>query len=176
MKARLPLRCVIDTNVAVTANGANDGAPPECVAASARALRDVMKAGRVFVDAGGRIVAEYRANLDAGGQPGPGDAFLKWLLTHEWDARRVTRVEITPRPGDPEGFEELPEPPPGVAYDPSDRKFLAVAAAHEERPPILQSFDSKWWGWQEALAAIGVTVHFLCPDAIAEKYLEKGGS
>lgn len=165
----LPLRCVVDTNVATTANGANGAAPPSCVAASARALLAVVRGGHVFVDDGGRIIAEYRANLSAKGQPGPGDAFLKWLLTHEWGGERVTRVPITPADDD-DDFVELPKPPRGVRYDPSDRKFLAVAAAHPDRPPVLQSFDSKWWGWTEALAKAGVAVHFVCAREIAAKH------
>lgn len=172
----VPLRCVIDTNVATTANGANEGVPQDCVAESAKALRVVMERGHVFVDEGDRIVAEYRKNLRAKGQPGPGDAFLKWILTHEWGGQRVTRVTITPSDGNDVSFEELPSPPDGTVYDPSDRMFLAVAAAHQEHPPILQSFDSKWWGWREALNAIGVTIHFLCPAAIKAKYQEKMGS
>jgi len=170
-----PWRCVVDTNVATTANWDNEGAPPDCVAASAKALQSVMKDGHVFVDDGGRIVGEYRANLGASGEPGPGDAFLKWLLTHEWSGQRVTRVQITAKPNDEEDFEELPAPQDGLVYDRSDRKFLAVAAASPEHPPILQSFDSKWWGWQDALAALGVRVHFLCPEAIKQKFLEKMG-
>src|SRR5690606_35406228 len=123
---------------------------------------------------GGLIVDEYRSNLSAAGQPGPGDEFLKWLLTNEWSGKHVTRVPIT-RADEPHGYAELPLPPDGVTYDHSDRKFLAVAAAHPEHPVILQAFDSKWWGWQDALAEIGVSIRFLCPDAIAEKHAEKMG-
>lgn len=170
-----PLRCVIDTNVAATANGANPAASAGCVAASARALREVMRAGHLFIDDGGRITAEYRANLRASGEPGPGDAFLRWVLTHEWGGRRITRVPVTPKAGDEEDFDEVPPETEGAPYDRSDRKFLAVAAAHPERPPILQAFDSKWWGWWETLAAAGVELHFLCPDEIEAKYAEKMG-
>lgn len=170
-----PLRCVIDTNVAVTANGENEGARQVCVASSARALHSVMEAGHVFIDSAGRIVEEYRANLRAKGQPGPGDAFFKWLLTHEWGQRRVTQVPITPKDDDPQDFAEVPRPPGGIRFDPSDRKFLAVAAAHPEHPPILQSLDSKWWGWRGALGAAGITVHFLCEAEIAEKHGKKMG-
>lgn len=172
----LPLRCVIDTNVTTTANGANEGAPSACVVASAKALHAVMKDGHVFVDDGGRIVEEYRANLSAKGQPGPGDAFFKWLLTHEWGGERVTRVPISSTEEDDEDFDVLPAPPEGIVYDRSDRKFLAVAAAHQEHPPILQSFDSKWWGWRAALAKIGVRIHFLCQKDIARKHREKMGT
>lgn len=172
---KLPLRCVVDTNVATTANGANDGAPPRCAAASGRALQEVMAKGHVFVDDEGRIVAEYRANLSARGQPGPGDAFMKWLLTHEWGGQRVTRVPLTDGEDDETAFRELPCPPEGVHYDRSDRKFLAVAAAHPDHPAVLQSFDSKWWGWRDALRAAGVTLHFLCRTDIAAKHRAKMG-
>lgn len=164
---------VVDTNVAATANGNNADASADCVLASARALQQVMSRGQVYLDDGGAIVAEYRRNLSATGQPGPGDVFLKWLLTHEWNECRVTRVHITPRADDPADYEELPAPPEGVVYDPSDRKFLTVSIAHENRPPILQSMDSKWWGWQSALQAHGVRIRFLCPGEIEAKYHQK---
>jgi hypothetical protein len=170
---KVPERCVVDTNVATTANGANAGASPDCVLASAKALQAVVASGHVFIDDGGRIVSEYRANLRAKGQPGPGDAFLKWLLTHEWGGQRVTRVTITPTSNDGEDFVELAKPPQGTTYDRSDRKFLAVAAAHPEHPPILQSLDSKWWGWRQALAKDGVKIYFLCPGDIAKKHGQK---
>lgn len=172
----IPTRCVVDTNVATTANGANSEAGASCIAASAKALQTIMSSGHVFVDQGGLIVREYRANLKAKGQPGPGDAYFKWLLTHEWGGHRVTRVSITQRDDDPDDFDEVPAAPVGIIYDRSDRKFLAVAAAHLEHPPILQSFDSKWWGWQKSLQEVGITIHFICPEEIQEKHRRKMGS
>jgi hypothetical protein len=161
---------VVDTNVATTANRANPAASDECVAASARALADIMKSGHVFMDAAGAIMNEFARNLAARGEPGPGDAFFKWLLTHQYGGRRVTLVEITPKSDDREDYEELPAPPAGIRYDPSDRKFLAVAVAHPDRPPLLQALDSKWWGWRESLKALGVAIEFLCPGEIKEKH------
>ena len=170
---RMPLRCVVDTNVATTANRMNPGAPATCVAASARALQDVMKRGHLFLDQGRKIVEEYWRHLHAKGEPGPGDAFFRWVLQEEWVGARVTRVPITAKSSDPDDFEELPSRPGGGSYDPSDRKFLAVSAAHAEHPPILQAFDSKWVGWQADLAKTGVRIHFLCPAEIKAKYAEK---
>ena len=174
--SEVPKQCVVDTNVPMTANGANLDASLQCVAASAKALQTLMTSGHIFIDGGGRIVAEYRHNLSAKGQPGPGDAFLKWVLTHEWGGQWVTRVPIIPKEGDDEDFKELPSPPKGVRYDPSDRKFLAVSAAHPKHPPILQALDSKWWGWRDALAQAGISVHFVCEQEIAAKYTQKMGS
>jgi hypothetical protein len=168
-----PLRCVVDTNVLVTAAGANDAASAECEAASVQALRDLIAHGHVFIDDGGRIIGEYRQGIDLGGKSDVGEEFLEWVIANEFNIARVTRVPLTPRVGEAEDFEELPAPPTGVRYDPSDRKFLAVAAAHDDHPPILQALDSKWWGWAQALAAAGVTIHFLCPAQIAHTFHEK---
>jgi len=184
----LPLRCVIDTNVAKTANGEHTGASAECESACAIALQVFLKQGHLFIDDAfgdsqennrreSRIVTEYSLNLSRRGQPGPGDAFFKWVLDNEWYEDKITRVPITPCQRDSDiGFAELPSPPEGVHYDPSDRKFLAVAAAHPEHPPIWQALDSKWWGWTAALAEAGISVHFLCPEEIARKHREKMGT
>lgn len=172
--SHLPTRVVVDTNVATTANSANSGTDLECVAASAKALQKVMRDGVVFLDDAGLIMHEYRANLNSRGQPGPGDAFMKWVLTHEWSGTRVTRVPLTPKTDDPDDFDECPVSD-RVHFDRSDRKFLAVAHAHPDRPQLLQSFDSKWWGWQEPLKAFGVKIVFLCPHQIAAKHGQKMG-
>ena len=110
----LPHHVVVDTNVATTANGMNEGVPPDCIAASARALKHVVDEGHLYIDDAGEIVVEYRRHLSAKGQPGPGDAFLKWVLTNEWGGSHVTRVTITPK-AHPDDFEELPVPTDGTA-------------------------------------------------------------
>jgi hypothetical protein len=60
-------------------------------------------------------------------------------------------------------------------FDNSDRKFVAVANAHPDKPEILQATDSKWWGWKDALAKVGITVSFMCPEYVRIKYEEKIG-
>lgn len=170
-----PVRCVIDTNVVATAEGVNPTAGAKCRLASVEALHAVMRHGHLFVDDAGLIVAEYLEVMGTG-QPEAGGAFVRWVLQNQWVAANVSRVAVTPRTGGPTGFHELPPPIAGTTYDPSDEKFLAVAAAHPERPSVLQAFDSKWWGWQDSLKACGVTIHFLCPDQIEAKYQEKMGA
>lgn len=172
----VPKRCVVDTNVPMTANRMNADASQACIERSVQALRDIANGGHLFLDAGRKILGEYEKNLLVRGEPGPGTRFLKWILTHEYNGKRVTRVPITPKDADPEDFEELPPPTTGVRYDRSDRKFLAVAAAHPDRPPVLQSGDSKWWGWTESLAKCGVRIHFLCPEEVSAKHKKKMGT
>jgi hypothetical protein len=76
-------------------------------------------------------------------------------------------VHITPRDRqqDEHNFEEFLLDPSLATFDPSDRKFVAVAVAHPEHPPILNATDSDWWDYREALAHHSVRVEFVCPDA-----------
>jgi hypothetical protein len=53
-----------------------------------------------------------------------------------------------------------------VGFDRSDHKFVAVALAHPERPPILNAVDADWWYYREELARHGIRVEFLCPNAM----------
>lgn len=145
----------------------------DCVDRSKKALQDITAGGHVFIDAGREILGEYQRNILTKGERGVGTLFLKWLLTHEYNEARVTRVQITRKKADPSYYEELPPASDGARYDPSDHKFLAVAAAHAEHPPILQAGDSKWWGWQKSLARCGVTIFFLCPEEAEAKYKKK---
>jgi hypothetical protein len=134
-----------------------------------------MRSGHLVVDDGFRILSEYQRHLRQEGQPGPGDAFLKWVLTNQANPRRCTRVALTPHESDPEHFDEFPKHPDLANFDPADRKFVAVAATARGKPEIWQGFDSKWWGWRRALLKEGIRVEFLCAEDIARKHGQKSG-
>ena len=143
---------VVDTNVAVVANGKEwiDRAPG-CVLACNRKLTEIKESGRVAVDDRWEIVGEYRRKLRESGEPGAGDAFLKWLLTNLWNPERCDQVKPETFPGDASL----------AAFHSKDRKFVTVAMAHLEHPPILEATDSDWRDFAEALARY-VVVDFLC--------------
>lgn len=165
---------VVDTNVPLTANGVAT-ASAECVRACAEALLEIMTDRRaIAIDDGWRILREYMGKLRPSGQPGLGDRFLKWVLTNRENPLRCEQVTIRPR-GSEHDFEEFPGTADLAAFDPSDRKLVAVAAAHPCRPPILEGVDSKWWGWRVGLEAAGIRVHFLCPDDVRTTYEAKFG-
>jgi hypothetical protein len=163
---------IVDTNVPLVANGDSE-AGPACVASCTMRLNELMQKGRIVIDGAWRIIREYTHKLSPSGQPGLGDAFLKWVLTNQANPDRCILVAITPLDNDSDDFEEFPESLRAVGFDRSDRKFVAVAVAHGGSPPILQALDSKWWGWRQQLAAEGINVDFLCPKAIAAKYEQK---
>jgi hypothetical protein len=162
---------IIDTNVPVVAAGTGD-VSSDCYEACRAAVLDILEdRRRLAIDDGWRIITEYRRVLSTPGQPNLGGIFLKWVLTHQATSR-VERVAITERV-DETDFEEFPNNQGLESFDHSDRKFVAVANAHLEKPPILQGLDSKWWGWQEALALAGITVQFLCLAQVKGTYESK---
>jgi hypothetical protein len=174
----LPKKCLVDTNVPKTANLAMQPDPDSdvseaCVLACIEAIDHVIKRRGLIIDAGDEIYDEYRQQLSMKGQPGVGDRFMKWVHDNRWSLHASQRVSIT-KSGD--SYDEFPICAGLDDFDKSDRKFVAVANAHPEKPPILQATDSKWWGWQAALAGFGITVHFLCPEYVEAKYAEKMGT
>ncbi len=152
---------IVDTNVPLVANRAAPQASPACVANCAQRLRQVQTNDILVLDEGWLILNEYMHKLHSSGQPGVGDAFLKWVLTNKSNPRRCCWVHLTPQ-GD--AFAEFPGAPDLDGFDVSDRKFVAAACAHPEHPAILNATDSDWWHYRDALQQHGVRVDFVCPD------------
>lgn len=170
-----PKKCLVDTNVPMTANLATKpdskkDVPDICIEESVNAVIHVTQNGGLVLDEGGEIFDEYIGNLSLRGQPGVGDAFAKWVHDNQWNSRIVERVVITKNGN---SYKEFPDHDGLSQFDRSDRKFIAVANAHPDKPPVLQATDSKWWGWKDALNEAGINVSFLCPDYTEEKYTGK---
>jgi hypothetical protein len=157
-------RMVVDTNVAVCANGEAAQASPECVIACVDALERLKRRGMVLIDVHGHILDEYVGRLSRSGQPGVGDAFLRWLIDNQANRYRVRQVRITP--DGTGGYAEFPADPALAGFDRDDRKFVAVALAASPRrpPPILNATDSDWKTFEAELAMHHVRIEFLCPE------------
>ncbi len=173
----LQVPCLVDTNVAKTANLATQpdtktDVTDACIIACIEAIDQVIKSRGLILDAGDEIFTEYRQQLSLRGQPGVGDRFMKWVHDHRWSLPPAQRVAITPNAA---SYDEFPSHEDLASFDPSDQKFVAVSNAHPHKPPILQATDSKWWGWQTALAQVGIRVCFLCPAYVKRKFTEKMG-
>lgn len=151
---------ITDTNVPVAANGKADQAGPQCVLACIDALEMVRSRGLVVLDTEMLILHEYMSNLSLSGQPGPGDAFMKWAWTVQADARKCERVRVHPVDG---SFQEFPDDPALQGFHRDDRKFVAVALASKRRPQVLNATDSDWHVYRGPLEKHGVRVRFLCP-------------
>lgn len=151
------IRCVVDTNVAVVANGRDTNASIDCRLASIAFLKKLIARGRTTLDLGGEIQAEYRRHLNPSGQPGVGDLFYQMILSGA--LAQVERVELRRDEASGE-FCDFPSDPALNGFDESDRKFVAAACA--AGVPVANAVDSDWLDYKQPLRANGVVVDFVC--------------
>lgn len=160
------LEVVADTNVAVVANGKHERAGPTCISTCIDELRQIQQGHlRLLLDDKRLILDEYQRRLRFSGQPGPGDAFFKWLYENQAVERHCRIVPLTLH--EERGFEEFPDDSSFASFDRDDRKFVAVALASGSSPRVLNASDRGWWRHREALGKHGVVVVFLCPELMS---------
>ena len=124
-----------------------------------------MQDGKLALDDCFRILSEYQNKTAPKTGNRPGDAFVKWALQNNANPLRVACVALHDHAQ--RAFVSFPDDPDLANFDSSDRKFVAVAGAHPEKPPVLQAADSKWLVWENPLRRHGITVEFLCRNDIA---------
>ena len=152
------MKFVIDTNVAVVANGRNTHADLQCQIACIEKLESITNRHTLAIDDKGLIFQEYQKHLNFNGQPGTGDIFFKYLFYNQHNKRKVFTCTITPVEDPRKGFSELPD----NDLDSSDRKFLAVSVA--SNATIINATDSDWSEQAFLLRKLGVKVNQLCPQ------------
>ncbi|TAK43157.1 MAG: hypothetical protein EPO28_06335 [Saprospiraceae bacterium] len=153
---------IIDTNVLAVANGRFDGISPDCLR-SCQQFLGTAHHQRISLDDKILIFKEYFRYASPRGQPGIGDAFLKWLWTNHANPELCELVSITPTGDDRRLFEEIPGQEDLKGFDPSDQKFLAVALGSRFTATINNATDSDWEDFSEAIEKLGIVVHQLCP-------------
>ena len=157
---------VVDVNVAIVANGKSPQADLDCMARCVDALEDISTKGLIVLDDDMRILSEYLRHLSPKGEPGLGDAFMRWVWEHQAVVERCERVILTPSgPGEAD-VAEFPADPALASFDRNDRKYVAVALASERHPNILNAVDPDWWQYKDALARNGARLQFLCPQHV----------
>lgn len=149
-------RYVIDTNVPIVANGKDKTIVRECRQAAVELLQRAMKSGTIFLDRAGEIQAEYRRYLSPNGQPGTGDRFYFEVIRSR--PKIIVRVDIEKR-ADGE-FENLPQAIIDAGFDPSDRKFVAVA--RKAKATVYNAVDSDWVEKRAVIETNGIVIVFLC--------------
>ena len=155
---------VIDTNILLVADGQANHMSPACTIECLNRLVSVQANEQVVLDNQRIILDEYGRKLNAPKRPpSPGSAFLKWLLVNQCNPNHSAMVGLTPLNHERTRFAEFPNDPDlEAAFDPSDRKFVAASNAHPDKPPIIESADSKWLGWEPDLLRNGIRLEVLC--------------
>ncbi len=151
---------VVDTNVAIVANGRGIHANNKCQSDCIQKLKSLVTQKIVAIDDRYLILKEYREYMNPPGEPGVGDMFFKHVFNNLKQYERIRLVTITPSADERRSFEELPE----NTFDPSDRKFLAVAVV--AKATVLNATDNDWHEHRKLMSELGVKVEQLCPQHI----------
>lgn len=160
---------VVDTNVPLVIRFPEQH-PRMLADACEQLLDDIITEGRpVITDAAGEIIEEYFHQLNYSGAPTLGDAFAKWVFDNRWTWTDTARPDI--HPAGPYEYGVLGGD--DADFDPTDRKFIAVAKV--AGAPIHQAADTKWLDWGAALARHAVEVRFVHEPSIRAAYKAKFG-
>lgn len=155
------MNVVVDTNVAIAANGGDTHASLPCQYECIVFLEELVSPGKrthIIIDEHGLIFDEYSGHLNYRGAPGVGDIFFKYLHDHMYLGKKIRLVPITPITDEARGFNELPS----NSVDKSDRKFLAAAVTANAK--IVNALDTDWHEQIAFVTGLGVNVQQLCPE------------
>ncbi len=119
--------------------------------------------GRVVIDDGGAILAEYDKRLRPQGQPGVGDLFYRHVLDNQGNTSRVRTVNVEKRRGN--ALRAAFDRGTLGIFDADDRPFALCSAIG--RAPIATAIDSDWVEHEAGLLACGVRIDYVCGRAVA---------
>jgi len=154
---------VIDTNVAIVANGKSEHASIDCEL-QCIALLEQCADLTIALDDCELMMDEYSKHLSYAGQPGVGDMFFKYLYDNQYANNKISHHTITAIEEENQGFRELPT----NNFDPSDRKLLAVAVV--AKAAIVNATDSDWAESSDLLNQLSINVHQLCPEHCSKEH------
>lgn len=154
---------IVDTNVAVIANGRNVNASADCQKRAISLLGDLVERGCVSIDSTGAILTEYNKRLHAAGQPGVGDLFYRHILDNQGNAKRV-KIHNTEH-ARADALRDAFSKGSLDRFHIDDRCFAFCGAV--ARVPVSTATDSDWTQHESGLSACGVQVEFVCGRAAA---------
>lgn len=166
-------RIVLDTNVPVKAS-----IPPnECLAEELEMQKACMEYIReltikqdkkLVLDMNFEILKEYENNVLKNSNMGK--LFFKWLYGYY---SKILPEDIIKLEKNQSGeYINYPYDDETKGFDESDKKFVALANAHPDKPPIIEAADGKWLGYESAFAKYGIHIEFL-DRKYAQKMYEK---
>ena len=171
---------IIDTNVICEAANTNYASMDDlracCARNCARFINHFIHSAesRIAMDTHYEIMIEYERNAPRPGTENPAAYFMLWF--YDYLAKMSPEDLIDTQKTGENQYGTFPSDKRLSDFDPADRKFIAVANAHPEHPPIVEGTDCKWWGYKEVLAEHGILIDFLCEEYIKDAYQKKMGN
>lgn len=171
-------RFVVDTNVPVSIGNISN---PECnhaeVELGAKCLVFVEELltnseFSIALDSNGEILKEYTKYYEKI-QGSIMSQFFTWVFEQRslHYSEVITEIDVI---GENQ-YHPYPADSLLEAFDPPDRKFIAVAYSHADQPAIIEAADSKWIGIKNNLKKAGIKINFIDEPYLANIYQKKIG-
>ena len=166
-------KVILDTNVPVKAATAPNMCPSDELSVQRKCMEYVNSlitgTTKLVLDVDYEIIREYRNNIDKSSNMGI--LFLKWLDQY---LGKIDMDDLLKLKKDKSGeYESYPLDEETKDFDSSDKKFIALANLHPEKPPIIEGTDGKWWGYIAAFKKYGIRVYFLDEEYAQMVYQKK---
>lgn len=173
------MKYIVDANVPWLAGTPIDQIQDDqldCALKCTKFIRNLLSStskAKIVLDTDWKILKEYESAFKySGTQPGLATRFYEWACQcYRSSLDDCIKLHET----EPDMFEEYPKDELLATFDPPDRKYIALANAHPDKPPIVEGSDCKWWGIKNALNKNGIRVQFISEKYIKMKYQQKIG-
>ncbi len=167
-------KIILDTNVPAKAAVAPELCPAEELKMQKACMEYIgeltkNKDKKLVLDLDHEIWKEYHTNVY--GNSNMGKIFFKWL--YEYYATILPEDNIKLHKDSEGKYQEFPYDEDTQEFDESDKKFVALSNAHQEKPPIIEAADGKWLGYEKSFAKYGIHIQFLDRDYAQKMYEQK---
>lgn len=167
-------KIILDTNVPTKASISPQLCPENELQMQKRCMKYIgelvnSKDTKLVFDADFEILKEYQNNVCKNSNMGK--IFFKWLYNYY---NQIQPEDIVKLKKDTSGqYADFPYDDNTKSFDESDKKFIALANAHSEKPPIVEAADGKWIGYEAAFAKYGIIIEFLDREYAQQMYEKK---
>lgn len=158
-------KIIMDTNVAVKAATLERDCRDEELDVQEKCIKFIggfvnNPESKLVLDMDYEIIREYRKRIPT--NTALGKIFWRWFNTY---IGQISLDDMVKLAKDSDGnYIMFPLEDRTEAFDISDRKFVALARAHSEHPPIVEATDGKWLGFKDVFEEYGVHIEFLDMD------------
>ena len=174
------MKVIIDTNVIYLSREPIDDLPDDMVRCAEKCNRYLTEFlnnpnPKIVLDSTMAIYNEYKKAYESVKQTSQNVAtrFCQWLFYY---IRNIDPQDFIDLPLDKRGqYVDFPKDKRLETFDLMDRKFVALANKHPERPFIIEGSDCKWWGFREVFKDLGINVFFVDEEYVKTKYQQKIG-
>ena len=173
-QARHMSKIILDTNVPVKASIAPNLCPEYELGMQKKCMEYIGQLAngsdkKLVLDADYEILKEYQNNVCKSSNMGK--IFFRWLYNYFSQIQPEDFVKL--KRNNCGQYIDFPYDDQTEKFDESDKKFIALANAHAEKPPIIEAADGKWLGYETAFSKYGIKIEFLDREYAKRMYEQK---